>query len=46
MSNVFRIVSFIVLGILILSTSFIYQKLKNLMKNLMDKLDENTEAEL
>ena len=46
MSNVFRIVSFIVLGILILSTSFIYQKLKNLMKNLMDKPDENTEAEL
>ncbi len=45
MSNVFRIVSFIVLGILILSTSFMYQKLKNLMKNLMDKPNENTEAE-
>ena len=46
MSNVFRIISFIVLGILILSTSFMYQKLKNLMKNLIDKPNENTEAEL
>jgi uncharacterized membrane protein len=46
MSNVFRIISFIVLGILILITSFMYQKLKNLMKNLIDKPNENTEAEL
>lgn len=45
MSNVFRIISFIVLGILILFTSFMYQKLKNLMKNLMEKPNDNTEAE-
>ncbi|WP_313580763.1 DUF2339 domain-containing protein [Chishuiella sp.] len=36
MSNVFRIISFIVLGILILLTSFTYQKLKKLMINLID----------
>lgn len=36
MNNVFRIVSFIVLGILILLTSFTYQKLKKLMINLID----------
>lgn len=40
MSNVFRIVSFIILGLLILITSFMYQKLKNLMKNLIDKSEE------
>ncbi|NOJ75384.1 DUF2339 domain-containing protein [Empedobacter stercoris] len=45
MSNVYRIISFIVLGILILFTSFMYQKLKNLMKNLMEKPNDNTEAE-
>lgn len=45
MSNVFRIVSFIVLGVLILITSFMYQKLKNLMLNLMDNPSEKTEAE-
>ena len=45
MSNVFRIISFIVLGILILFTSFMYQKLKNLMKNLMEKPNDNTGAE-
>lgn len=45
MSNVYRIISFIVLGILILFTSFMYQKLKNLMMNLMEKPNDNTEAE-
>lgn len=45
MSNIFRIISFIVLGILILLTSFMYQKLKNLMVNLMEKPNENKEAE-
>lgn len=45
MSNVFRIVSFIVLGVLILITSFMYQKLKKLMFNLIDKQEEKTEAE-
>lgn len=45
MSNVFRIISFIVLGILILLTSFMYQKFKNLMINLMEKPNENKEAE-
>ncbi|WP_312150894.1 DUF2339 domain-containing protein [Empedobacter sp.] len=45
MSNIFRIISFIVLGILILLTSFMYQKLKNLMVNLMEKPSENKEAE-
>ncbi|WP_413533764.1 DUF2339 domain-containing protein [Empedobacter brevis] len=45
MSNIFRIISFIVLGILILLTSFMYQKLKNLMVNLIEKPNENKEAE-
>ncbi len=45
MSNVFRIVSFIVLGILILLTSFMYQKLRKLMFNLMEKPNPDKEAE-
>ncbi len=45
MSNVFRIVSFIVLGILILLTSFMYQKLRKLMFNLIEKPNPGKEAE-
>lgn len=37
MSNEFRIVSFIILGILILITSFIYQKLRKVVVDLLDK---------
>lgn len=45
MSNEFRIVSFIVLGILILITSFIYQRLKKLVENLFDQTTENKKAD-
>ncbi|MBS7333070.1 MAG: DUF2339 domain-containing protein [Weeksellaceae bacterium] len=37
MSNIFRIISFTILGILILITSFIYQKLKKVMIDLFDQ---------
>lgn len=37
MSNIFRIISFTILGILILFTSFIYQKLKKVMIDLFDQ---------
>lgn len=40
MSNVFRIISFIILGILILITSFMYQKWKKVVNNIFDaKID-------
>lgn len=45
MSNVFRIVSFIVLGVLILITSFMYQKLKKLMFDLIEQPKIKKEVE-
>lgn len=40
MSNIFRIISFTILGILILITSFIYQKLKKVMIDLFDQKEK------
>jgi len=45
MSNIFRIISFTVLGVLILITSFIYQKLKNMMLELFDQNNEQKKAD-
>ena len=40
MSNGLRVISFIVLGILILITSFMYQKLKHMLNQLFDQPEE------
>ncbi|WP_162089427.1 DUF2339 domain-containing protein [Chryseobacterium aquaeductus] len=44
MDNVSRIVAFIILGIILLLSSFMFQRLKNLIKNFVEKKDENTKA--
>ncbi|KUJ52322.1 DUF2339 domain-containing protein [Chryseobacterium sp. JAH] len=40
MDNVSRIIAFIILGIILLLSSFMFQRLKNLIKNLVDKREE------
>lgn len=37
MDNISRIIAFIILGIILLSSSFMYQKLKGILKELIDK---------
>lgn len=45
MDNVSRIIAFIILGIILLLSSFMFQKFKNMLKNLVEKnensIDEN-----
>ncbi|EJL72709.1 DUF2339 domain-containing protein [Chryseobacterium populi] len=43
MDNVSRIIAFIILGIILLLSSFLFQRLKNMIKNMVDKKEENTE---
>ncbi len=43
MDNVSRIVAFIVLGIILLLSSFTFQRLKMIIKNLVEKKDKNHE---
>lgn len=43
MDNVSRIIAFIILGILLLLGSFTFQRLKNIIKNMVDKKDETPE---
>jgi uncharacterized membrane protein len=45
MDNVSRIIAFIILGIILLLSSFTFQRLKNIITNLVDKKDENLEDE-
>lgn len=46
MDNVSRIIAFIILGIILLLSSFMFQRLKNLIKNLVDKKEESSEQNL
>jgi len=43
MDNVSRIIAFIILGIILLLSSFTFQRLKNLIKNLVDKKEGTSE---
>ncbi len=43
MDNISRISAFIVLGIILLLSSFTFQRLKNIIKNMVDKRDKNPE---
>ncbi|WP_343680468.1 DUF2339 domain-containing protein [Chryseobacterium arthrosphaerae] len=43
MDNISRISAFIALGIILLFSSFTFQRLKNIIKNMVDKKDENPE---
>lgn len=43
MDNVSRIIAFIILGIILLLSSFLFQRLKNIIKNLVERKDENDE---
>ncbi|HEX7870725.1 MAG TPA: DUF2339 domain-containing protein, partial [Chryseobacterium sp.] len=40
MDNVSRIIAFIILGIILLLNSFMFQKFKNMLKNLVEKNDD------
>ena len=46
MDNISRIIAFIILGIILLLSSFMFQRLKNLIKNLVDKKEESPEENL
>jgi len=46
MDNVSRIIAFIILGIILLLSSFMFQRLKNLIKNLVDKREETADENL
>lgn len=45
MDNVSRIIAFIILGVILLLSSFTFQRLKNIIINLVDKKEENNENE-
>lgn len=45
MDNISRIVAFIILGIILLMSSFMFQRLRLIIKNLVDKKEENMEDE-
>lgn len=40
MDNISRIIAFILLGVILLLSSFMFQRLKNMIKNLVDKKEE------
>lgn len=46
MDNVSRIIAFIILGIILLLSSFMFQRLKNLIKNLVDKKEQTPQKNL
>ncbi|PIF45143.1 putative membrane protein DUF2339 [Chryseobacterium sp. 52] len=43
MDNISRITAFIILGVILLLSSFTFQRLKNIIKNMVDKKEENPE---
>jgi len=46
MDNVSRIIAFIILGIILLLSSFMFQRLKNLIKNFVDKKEQTSQENL
>lgn len=45
MDNVSRIIAFIILGIILLLSSFLFQRLKNILKSMIEKKEENNESD-
>ncbi|MDQ1162696.1 putative membrane protein [Chryseobacterium sp. SORGH_AS 447] len=45
MDNVSRITAFIILGIILLLSSFLFQRIKRMIRNMVEKKDENTDSE-
>lgn len=45
MDNISRIIAFILLGIILLLSSFMFQRLKNIIKNMVDKKEKNENLE-
>ena len=45
MDNISRIIAFIILGIILLLSSFLFQRLKKIIKNLVENKDEKIEAD-
>ncbi|ATL75942.1 beta-carotene 15,15'-monooxygenase [Chryseobacterium piperi] len=45
MDNISRIIAFILLGVILLLSSFMFQRLKNIIRNLVEKKEENIEHE-
>lgn len=45
MDNISRIIAFILLGIILLLSSFMFQRLKNIIKNMVDKKEKNENVE-
>ncbi|WP_346984845.1 DUF2339 domain-containing protein [Chryseobacterium sp. POE27] len=45
MDNVSRIIAFIILGIILLLSSFLFQRLKNILKSMVEKKEENRESD-
>lgn len=45
MDNISRIIAFIILGIILLLSSFLFQRLKKIIKNLVEKKEEKPETE-
>ncbi|WP_294304508.1 DUF2339 domain-containing protein [uncultured Chryseobacterium sp.] len=43
MDNVSRIVAFIILGIILLLSSFLFQRLKKIIRNMVERKEENTD---
>lgn len=43
MDNISRITAFIILGIILLLSSFMFQRFKNIIKNMVDKKEKNNE---
>lgn len=46
MDNVSRIIAFIILGIILLLSSFMFQKFKNMLKNLVDKNENSIDKDI
>ncbi|ROI04671.1 DUF2339 domain-containing protein [Chryseobacterium sp. G0240] len=44
MDNISRIIAFIILGIILLISSFTFQRLRNIIKNMVDKKEEKKES--
>jgi hypothetical protein len=45
MDNISRITAFIILGVILLLSSFTFQRLKNIIKNMVDKKEENKDED-
>ncbi len=45
MDNVSRIIAFIILGIILLLISFLFQRVKKIIRNIVERKEENTDSE-